>query len=207
MKKWFVIATVIGMLVMGIGQIAQAEDSQASDGYKSFGVRLRALYVIPSSSTDGLLSTLNTDVSDDIVPELDLEYFITKNFSTELMAAVTHHDIKLAGNYAGSTWLLPPTLTVKFHPLAGSTLSPYIGAGLNVTFPFDSHVNGVDNFSIDNNVGWVAQAGLDVRIAQNMYLNFDYKYVNLNTNATVLDTRCKLDLSPHLIGVGVGYRF
>jgi outer membrane protein len=204
MKKCFVIATVVCMLVMGLGM---GQTAQAADGYKTFGVRLRALYVIPSESTDGVLSTLNPEVSNELVPEIDLEYFFTKNFSAELVAAFTHHDIKAGGDYVGSTWLLPPTLTVKYHPLAGSAVSPYVGVGVNVTIPFDSHVNGVDDFKIDSNVGWAVQVGTDIKIVENLYLNFDYKYINLDTKATVAGTKCKLDLSPHLFGIGVGYRF
>lgn len=204
MKKWFGVAAVAGMLVAGFGQTAQA-----ADDYKSFGVRVRAIYVKPSESTGGLLSTLNTKVSDDIIPELDLEYFITKNFSTELIAGVTRHDIKVAGlgGYAGSTWLLPPTLTIKYHPLAGSLVSPYVGFGMNVVFPFNSKVNGVNDFKIDNSVGWAAQAGTDVKITDSLYFNIDYKYLNVDTEATVLGTKCKLDLNPHLFGIGIGYRF
>lgn len=202
MKKWFGVAAVAGMLVAGFGQIAQA-----ADDYKSFGVRVRAIYVKPSETTGGVLNALNTKVSDDIIPELDLEYFITKNFSTELIAGVTRHDIKLAGGFAGSTWLLPPTLTIKYHPLAGSLISPYIGFGLNATFPFNAKVNNVSDFKIDNSIGWAAQAGTDIKVADNLYLNLDYKYLNVNTTATVGGTKNKLNLNPSLVGIGVGYRF
>ncbi len=81
---------------------------QAADDYKSFGVRIRALYVKPTESTDGTLSALNTSVTDAVAPEVDFEYFFTKNFSAELIAAFTHHDIKTVNGYQGSTWLLPP---------------------------------------------------------------------------------------------------
>lgn len=202
MKKWYGIIAAVGMLVVGAGQLAQA-----ADDYKSFGVRMRAIYVKPDESTGGLLSTLNTKVSDDIIPELDLEYFFTKNISTELIAGVTRNDIKLNNGFQGSTWLLPPTLTVKYHPLAGSLVSPYIGFGLNVVFPFNSKVNGVNDFQIDNSVGWAAQAGTDIKISDSLYFNIDYKYLNVDTEATVLGTKCKLDLNPHLFGIGVGYRF
>ncbi|SJZ84536.1 outer membrane protein [Trichlorobacter thiogenes] len=202
MKKWCGIAAAAAVLAVGAGQVAQA-----ADDYKSFGVRVRAIYVKPDESTGGTLSTLNTKVSDDIIPELDLEYFFTKNFSTELIAGVTRNDIKLNNGFAGSTWLLPPTLTLKYHPLAGSTFSPYIGFGLNVVFPFNSKVNGVPNFQIDNSVGWAAQAGTDIKITDNLYFNIDYKYLNVDTEATVGTEKCKLDLNPHLIGIGVGYRF
>lgn len=206
MKKWCGIAAAAAVLAVGAGQFAQA-----ADDYKSFGVRMRAIYVKPDESTGGTLSALNTKVGDDIIPELDLEYFFTKNFSTELIAGVTRNDIKLYGagfnGISGSTWLLPPTLTVKYHPLAGSTISPYIGFGLNVVFPFNSKVNGVPNFQIDNSVGWAAQAGTDIKITDSLYFNIDYKYLNVDTEATVGTEKCKLDLNPHLFGIGVGYRF
>ena len=202
MRKVSILAGVLGLVLFGM-----AQSSVAADDYKSFGVRIRAIYVKPDEATGGVLNTLKTKVSDDIIPELDLEYFITKNFSTELIAAVTRHDIKLNNGFAGSTWLLPPTLTLKYHPLAGSLVSPYVGVGVNVIFPFSSKVNGVNDFQIDNSVGWAAQVGTDVRVAENLYFNIDYKYLNADTKATVAGTKYKLDLNPHLFAIGVGYRF
>jgi outer membrane protein len=190
------------MMAIGSGQVAQAADT-----YKSYGVRVRAIYVKPNESFDSRLNSLNPKISDDVIPELDLEYFIAKNISTELIAGVTRNDIKLNGGFAGSTWLLPPTLTVKYHPLAGSTISPYLGVGLNVIFPFNSRLNGVSDFSIDNSVGWAVQAGTDIRFADNLYFNIDYKYLNADTKATIAGTKYDLDLNPHLFGIGVGYRF
>ncbi len=64
----------------------------------------------------------------------------------------------------------PRTLTVKYHPLAGMKISPYIGAGINYTIPFDSSVNGVNNFSIDNSVNWAVQAGIDYKISDSVFL-------------------------------------
>lgn len=137
MKAWYGIAAVTVMLVMGAGQVAQA-----ADDYKSFGVRLRAIYVKPAESFDSRLSSLSPSLTDNIIPELDLEYFFTKNISAELIAGVTKHDLKLGANVVGSTYGLPPTITVKYHPLAGSIVSPYIGFGINAMFPFDSAVSG-----------------------------------------------------------------
>jgi outer membrane protein len=198
------LSRVLGLtmiLAMGLATIASAED------YNKFGVRVRGVYVAPNISVDSRLSGADLKVSDDVTPGVDLEYFFMKNLSAELFAAVTKHEIKLSGNYAGSTWLLPPTLTVKFHPLAGSFVSPYVGAGVNVTLPFQSQLNGVNDFSIDNTVGWVAQGGLDLKIRDNVYFNIDYKYVNVDTKIRVAGTKYKLDLNPNLFGVGLGYRF
>jgi len=198
------ISAVGVLLALTLGMAAMV---QAADDYKKFGVRMRALYVMPDESFDNKLSTVNAKVSDDVVPEIDLEYFFLKNVSAEFMAAVTRNDIKLGGAFAGSTWLLPPTLTAKYHPLAGGLVSPYIGFGLNVTFPFNSKLNGDPSFSVDNSVGWVAQAGADIKINDNLYFNIDYKYINADTKVKIAGTKYNLDLNPNLFGLGVGYRF
>ena len=194
---------VVGLaliMAMGLATIAGAED------YKKFGVRFRAIYVKPNEAVDEKLGGA-VKVSDDVIPELDLEYFFMKNVSAELIAGVTRNDIKLAGAYAGSTWLLPPTVTVKYHPLAGSLVSPYVGFGVNVTFPFNSKLNGVKDFSVDNSIGWAAQIGTDIKIKENLYFNIDYKYINADTKITLAGTKYKLDLNPNLFGFGIGYRF
>jgi outer membrane protein len=202
MKKMFCIAVVAGLLAL-VG----VDAAQAADGYKSFGVRMRAVYVAPNESFDSRLTALDPQVGDNLVPEVDLEYFFARNFSAELIAAVTRHDIKLAGMIEGSTWLLPPTVTVKYHPLAGSSVSPYVGVGLNVTLPFSEKLNGVDDFQIDGSVGWAVQAGVDIPITENLYFNIDYKYVNISTQATIGGAEYDLDLNPNLVGIGEGYRF
>lgn len=209
MKNVFVVAGLLVALSLGLSSIVRAEDD-----YMKFGVRMRAIYVAPSESVDSRVDTVlggKTTVSDNIIPELDLEYFFLKNVSTELILGVTRHDIKAGNQYVGSTWLLPPTLTVKYHPLAGDTISPYVGVGLNATIPFHSKLNADPNFKLDNTIGWAAQAGVDVKIKDNLYFNLDYKYVNVNSKISVpavsTSTKFKLDLNPNLIGIGVGYRF
>lgn len=199
MKKC--LCKVLGLamvLTMGVAASAGAED------YNKFGVRIRGTYVAPAESVDSRISTVK--VSDDITPAVDLEYFFTKNISSELMAAVTRHDLKSNGQTIGSTWLLPPTLTVKYHPLAGRRVSPYVGVGLNLTVPFKSTLNGA-RLSIDDSIGWVAQAGADLKIKDNIFFNIDYKYVNIDTKAKIEDTKYKLDLNANLISMGIGYRF
>lgn len=204
MKKRMTGVMGLALLVsMGLATMAHADD------YKSFGVRMRAIYVKPSESIDGGLDG-HVKLGDSIIPEVDFEYFFTKKISTELIAGVTKHDVKLDGATVGSTWLLPPTLTVKYHPLAGSKISPYVGVGVNVTIPFESELSGVagtPKFSIDNSVGWAGQVGADIKIAENMYFNIDYKYINADTKVTIGSTKYNLDINPNLFGIGVGYRF
>lgn len=202
MRKMVGVLGLVLALSLGISAIAAA-----ADDYQKVGIRMRAVYVLPDEDFDGQLSTLTPKVSADIIPEVDFEYFFMKNISVEAIAGVTRNDIKLGGKFEGTTWLLPPTITVKYHPLAGSTVSPYLGAGFNVIFPFKSRLNDVSDFSIDNSVGYALQAGIDFKMTNNLYFNVDYKYLNADTKATIAGVKYKLDLNPNLIGVGVGYRF
>jgi len=205
-KNVFAVAGMLVVLSLGLASAVRAEED-----YKKFGVRIRAIYVAPNESFDSRLAAVKPTVSDNIIPELDLEYFFMKNVSTELILGVTKHDVKFDGNEVGSTWGLPPTLTVKYHPLAGGTISPYVGVGVNYMIPFNSHLSGHPEFKIDSSVGWAAQAGVDVKIKDNLYFNLDYKYLNADTKATINlgggNTKYKLDLNPNLFGIGVGYRF
>lgn len=202
MKRLLAVAGTLVALSVGFASMVHAEED-----YKKFGVRMRAIYVTPVETFDSKLDAAKLKLSDNIIPELDLEYFFLKNVSTEVIAGVTKHNIKSNGNDVGSTWLLPPTVTVKYHPLAGSAISPYVGAGLNVTIPFNSKLSLAKDFKVDTSVGWAAQAGVDIKIKDNLYFNVDYKYVNADTKIKVGGTKYDLDLNPNLIGLGVGYRF
>lgn len=196
------VVLMVGLLaaVVGVGSAMAADE-------KNFGVRLRGVYVMPNETFDSRLSALNPQIESAQIPLLDLEYFFTPNLSAEAIAGVTRNDIRLNGDLVGTTWLLPPSVTVKYHPLAGKTVSPYLGAGVNYTLPFKSDLNGVDDFEIDNSFGWVAQAGVDVHLVDQLYFNLDYKYIRIETEATIGGTKYDLEINPSLFGAGVGYRF
>ena len=76
-------------------------------------------------------------ISDQVVPELDISYFFTKNIAAELILGVTRHSISGNGSLAnlpiGKTTLLPPTLTLQYHFDNFGAFKPYIGAGVNYT--------------------------------------------------------------------------
>jgi outer membrane protein len=144
-------------------------------------------------------------------PELDLEYFITRHFSTELVLALSKHDIMLSGLNAGSLWLLPPSLLVKYHPFPQLKVSPYVGFGMNVVMPFDEKLTlptlGRVPFKVSSSVGWAAQVGADIAIAKNIYLNVDVKYYDTETTATIAGVKHNLDLDPFIFGTGIQVRF
>jgi len=182
--------------------IAKAED------FNKYGVRMRGLMVMPDITTNGALANAGLNATTAEAPELDLEYFFTRNISTELILGVVKTDLHLNGqsNPIGSTWLLPPTLTVKYHPFPTAKISPYVGAGVDWIIPFRTRIANT-TAAIKPVVGWAAQAGIDVPIVNNLYFNFDFKFLNSNTSVDLGGTGYKLNLNPYVFGMGVGYRF
>lgn len=157
-------------------------------------------------------------VEDKVIPELDISYFFTKNLAAELILTVPQkHDVKVTSSAigafkAGHFYLLPPTLTAQWHFNPEGTFRPYVGVG--VTYSDYSgaklSVPGVTGLHLDNDYfGPAIQAGFDVKLGKQLFLNFDVKKAHVRSDiendAGVKVSRVKVD--PLLIGVGIGWRF
>jgi outer membrane protein len=55
------------------------------------------------------------------------------------------------------------------------------------------------------------QAGVDIDVAKDIFVNFDVKFVNIAPDVTLTTgntvRRAQVDINPLIIGVGVGTRF
>lgn len=145
------------------------------------------------------------------IPEFDISYFFTKNIAAELVLTWPQKvDISANGTNIGAVKALPPSLLIQYHFTDLGAFKPYVGAGVNYTLFTDRNVaDGAIRVSRDS-WGLAAQAGLDYALSKNWSLNFDVKYVQMNTDVTLKASGQKLgkvDLDPMLYGIGVGYRF
>jgi outer membrane protein len=171
-------------------------------------------------------ATMNSDTQ----LGLNFAYMFTSNWGIELLAATPfEHDVKLKGTALGaangklgSLKHLPPTLSVVYYPLdAKSAFQPYVGAGINYTWIYDEHVssqaqaNGFSNFKADNSWGMAFQVGADYMITDNIMLNAQMRYIDIDTRATVENdavapgtrARVNVDVDPFIYMVGLGYKF
>lgn len=172
-------------------------------------------------------ATLNSDTQ----LGLNFAYMITNNWGIELLAATPfEHDVKLKGTSLGSAANgklgslkhLPPTLSVVYYPLdAKSQFQPYVGAGINYTWIYDEHVSsdaqskGFSNFKASNSWGMAFQVGADYMITDNIMLNAQLRYIDIDTRATVENdsvapgtrARVNVDVDPFIYMVGLGYKF
>lgn len=162
------------------------------------------------------------DVDDDTVPELDITYMWTPHWGTELILGTTEHTVDGNGtlNSLGGIIdanVLPPTLTLQYHFKPNSNIRPYAGMGVNYTHFYDENVSGgLDapgaKVKIDSSWGLAAQAGVDVDINNDWFINFDVKYIDIDTtahfkNTTVGAAAVDVDLKPWVFGIGVGTTF
>ena len=188
-----------------------APSLRAEDG--PWMIRLRAVALQPANKSDAF-STVGADaihVSNKTIPDVDISYFFTKNFSAELVLTVPQeHDVTLNGVKLGTFKHLPPTLTAQWRFLPGATFNPYVGAGLNLTLISDVKLAGGALDLDKSSVGLAAQVGADIKIAPSWYLNVDVKYVQIKSDVKVAATGAKVTtvkVDPMLYGVGIGYRF
>lgn len=171
------------------------------------------------------------DVSDKVIPELDISYYFTKHIAAELILALgTRHNVSISGDAAGvvgnqglgSVNLLPPTLTAQWHFNPDQMIDPYVGAGINYTVMLDRNLKGSagaingNKIKIDSDSwGWALQAGVDINLKDGWLLNADVKYVTIDTDvklkgAVTGNTWRKiddLDINPWVVGFGIGKKF
>ena len=168
-------------------------------------MRVRAIDIVPDVSTSPTLAGL--DVSSEWVPEIDFTYFVSPNIGMELILATARHEVTLGGTSLGKLNHLPPTLTLQYHFQPTPTIKPYVGAGVNYTRFYN--VDLAPGLSIDkNSFGGALQAGVDIAVTKNGYLNLDVKKIWINTDVKSGGAKLTtLDIDPMVWGIGYGFRF
>lgn len=199
-------------------------------------IRGRIININPQDSSSSLSTSGLGDigkgigVNSDTIPELDITYMISRNWGVELILGYSEHTVrthKAAGATVGSlgsrdvidTKVLPPTLTLQYHFLPDSNIRPYVGAGINYTYFFDESVpskSGVaaagDKVKLDSSWGFAVQAGVDVAINDDWFVNLDVKYIDIDTTGHFKNTvagsiKVDSDIDPLVFGIGIGRRF
>nr|AAR05966.1 'ORFN [Sphingobium indicum B90A] len=71
---------------------------------------------------------------------------------------------------------------------------------------------GATKVHMSDSFGWAGQVGVDIDLNERMFLNFDVKYIDIDTTARLSIAgagvqRVKLELDPFVFGVGVGMKF
>jgi outer membrane protein len=199
-------------------------------------VRAGAITVDPQeSSSDIWVGALNTDVAgtkatldSDTQLGLNFAYMLTNNIGIELLAATPFsHNVGVKGMPGGFAGLngklgelkqLPPTLSVVYYPMdSNSAFQPYVGAGINYTWFFDTKLSsaaedkGFSGLDMKDSWGLAAQVGMDYMLTDNIMLNAQVRYIDIDTTGTTSfggeKVKVDVDVDPFVYMVGLGYKF
>jgi len=195
------IRTALALVIAGGAVLPCAAQAQESPWL----VRVRAVN-LDSANKDS--TGLDLSIDNKVIPELDITYFFTPQWSAELVLTYPQKQTLSAGaTEIGTLKHLPPTLTAQYRFTGLTGFVPYVGAGVNYTH--FSSVNlpaGVDIKR--NSYGLAAQIGVDVPLTKNLSLNVDVKKVQIRTDVSASGADIgTFKIDPLLVGVGLGWRF
>ena len=226
-KPLFTLTLLTALLTAGPAQAYQAGD---------IVLRVGAIGADPrEESGDIWVGALNSQVAgtqatvtSDTQLGLTATYMLRVHLGIELLVATPfNHDVGVKGmpgifaglnGQLGELRQLPPTLSLVYYPLANaSALQPYVGAGLNYTWFFDTQLSsaaetkGFEGLDLEDSWGLAAQLGVDYLLRDNLLLNAQVRYIDIDTSATTsyggAEVKVDLDVDPYVYMLGLGYRF
>ena len=123
---------------------------------------------------------------------------------------------------------LPPTFSVQYHFSPDAKFQPFVGLGLNYTTFLSEDLDsfwvdlvpgeqlGIIDYSLDDSFGLAAQVGADWMLNEQWLVNFDVRWINIESDLTVtidvgegpesgeLGT---VEIDPWVFAINLGYRF
>lgn len=173
---------------------------------------------VGGAAVAGTKATLDSDTQ----LGLNFAYMVTDHVGIELLAATPFsHDVGtkgLGGLKLGSLKHLPPTLSAVYYPMeSASAFQPYVGLGINYTWFFDTELTseaedaGFTGLDMKDSWGLAYQVGADYMLTDNIMLNAQVRYIDIDTTGTTYAGQTKVDVDvdvdPFVYMVGLGYKF
>ncbi len=228
---------VLAGLIMAAAFSVVAQEQTADDRWL---LRFGAAYIEPLSDSEGVLGDNGLglipgndgiDVAGELGFTFSLSYAFTPNIAATLLAAAPfEHQLNgtgaLQGVELGETTHLPPSLTLEYRFNPNGRIRPFIGAGVNWTWFFDSDsdpaltsaldgiIGGVNSTDLDlsNSFGFAANAGIDWQINDRWGISTQLWFIDISSEAQVFVndafvTEVDVDVDPLVFMLGANYRF
>lgn len=164
-----------------------------------------------SATPFGTVPGASSTISWSVIPELDVTYFLNRNFAIETICCLSRHSVQGTGiiREAGiaRTWVFPPSLIFQYHFTNFGAFQPYVGVGVNFTTFFGTQPQGnyfplyarpgapalglgigyvpaqIYTTTISPSWGVVGQIGADYMINDHWGVNIDLKRIQMESNA------------------------
>ena len=216
--------------ILAASLLALAVASPAAHAFKEGDIIVRAGAItvdphedsgevhVGGAAVAGTKATLDSDTQ----LGLNFAYMVTDHVGVELLAATPFsHDVGtkgLGGLKLGTIKHLPPTLSAVYYPMeSASAFQPYVGLGINYTWFFDTELTseaagaGFNGLDMDDSWGLAYQVGADYMLTDNIMLNAQVRYIDIDTTGTTYAGTTKVDVDvdvdPFVYMVGLGYKF
>lgn len=219
-----------------LSAVAFAPTAQALEA-GDFLVYLRLINIDPtgggdnvtSSAVGGTVPNTETEVEDDATLDISFTYMLTRNVGIGVLGDITSkHDVysdgstlqALAPGKIISSRVLPPAVFLSYHFAPQAAVRPYAALGVNyahfynesATDSLENGLGGISNLDIDDSWGLAAQVGVDIDLGNDWSLNFDLKYMGIETTASfdsgaLGHVETDVDINPVVYGIGIGKRF
>ena len=190
---------------------------------------------LPEITIDPLTINASVQVDDGTSLTLSFTYMLTENWAIDVLGAWPYkHDIDLDATIFdgvetisgtvpfGEVEHLPPTFTLQYHFSPQADFQPFVGIGLNYTTFSGEKLNqdvveaGIVDFSLDDSFGIAAQLGADWMFSGQWLLNFDIRWINIESdlkgtvddgNEVATGDLGTVKIDPWVFAINVGYRF
>ena len=216
--------------ILAASLLALAVASPAAHAFKEGDIIVRAGAItvdphedsgevhVGGAAVAGTKATLDSDTQ----LGLNFAYMVTDHVGIELLAATPFsHDVGtkgLGGLKLGSLKHLPPTLSAVYYPMeSASAFQPYVGLGINYTWFFDTELTseaedaGFTGLDMKDSWGLAYQVGMDYMLTENIMINGQVRYIDIDTTGTTYAGQTKVDVDvdvdPFVYMVGLGYKF
>jgi len=168
-----------------------------NDSFSKWSVRLNATNILTNESDP--IKDADLEMSNAFGFEIGLNYFFTKNISTEFSLGYSNHETKIQyydfeqHRYSiGGVNMVPLNLSFKYHFILNN-FRPHVGAGFNYTLfsvKEEEIIGGVHGAEFDGALGFALQGGLIYDVNNTWFVNFDIKQMFISTNMTTYSGWC-----------------
>jgi outer membrane protein W len=197
--------------------------ASAQQGEWELGARLVTLLTDESSQTITDTGT-GIELDDAVSAELHASYMVLNDWALELALSGARVDLATVGGVdggleAGTAWMTPVTLTLRYHPPLTGRWHPVAGAGIGTAFFWDAEAGddvrnlGIGSLDLSSELGYTAQLGLQYEHTDRLRLSLDLRYISFTAqpelrlaNGSLFDA-IDVDIDLLVFGIGVGYWF
>jgi outer membrane protein len=185
-----------------------AQNAFAADWFVRGG-----LTSVNPKSDNGTLAGADASIDSNSQLGITFGYHFNPNLAIEVLAATPFtHDVSLNGGKVASFKHLPPTVSLQYYFNADGKLSPFLGAGLNYTWTFSEKETSLlppgSEISVDNSLGFAAQAGLRVALSDTWDMTVDARWMDIDADVKLNGTGIgNANVDPMVYSVLIGKRF